>query len=164
MANQLRRTDSTLLTASLLVTVLAIITGLLGMHVMTGSHSPDTSAMVSAGVPTTSGLAASTAGTEAAGHDVHIAASPDSAASHELSALNGAASPAQCPCPGNCSSQHSMSASCIPAPATGGLTIHAPDATVSITGTSTAWATAGYAPSSFRPSSPSPGDLSISRT
>ncbi|MBT2588379.1 hypothetical protein [Arthrobacter sp. ISL-95] len=162
MAAQRTMARSALLTASLLATVLAIIAGILGMHVMTGTHSAHSSAIVSAGTQDTTGHAPSVS--EAAGHAHHMPAPPEPAASQELFTLDGAASPAQCSCSGNCSSQHSMSASCIPTVATGGLAAPVPDDSVSITAESAAFIITARVPWSYRPGSPSPGDLSISRT
>ncbi|WP_420179889.1 hypothetical protein [Paenarthrobacter sp. TA1.8] len=162
MAAQRTMAGSALLTASLLAAVLAIIAGILGMHVMTGTHSAHSSGMVSGGMPDTTGHAPS--GSEASGHAGHLVSSPEPAALQELSTSNGATSPAQCSCSGNCSSQHSMSASCIPTVATGGLAAPVPDDSVSITAQSAASTITARVPWSYRPGSPSPGDLSISRT
>lgn len=165
MAAQRTITGSALLTASLLAAVLALITGILGMHVMTGTHSTAHSvAMVSAGTTDTTGPVPSTPGSEASGHAGHLAASPQRAALQELSLGNGAGSATQCSCSGNCSSQHSMSASCIPTVATAGVAAPVPDDTVSITGQSATSITTAYVRWSYRPGSPSPGELSISRT
>lgn len=162
MAVQRTVAGSALLTASLLAAVLAIIAGILGMHVMTGTHSAHSSAMVSAGMPDTTGHAPSES--EASGHAGHLGSSPERAAFQELSVSTGEASSAQCSCSGNCSSSHSMSASCIPTVATGGLAVPVPDDSVSITGQSAASTITARVPWSHRPSSPSPGELSISRT
>ncbi|WOC63469.1 hypothetical protein RI444_22715 (plasmid) [Paenarthrobacter sp. AT5] len=164
MAAQRTIAGSALLTASLLATVLAIVAGILGMHVMTGTHSAHSSAMVSAGAPDTTGPAPSTSEPELSRHASHLVSSPEPAALQALSTSNGAASPAQCSCSGDCSSQYSMSASCIPTLATGALAAPAPDDTVSITGKSAASPVTARDRWSYRPGSPSPGDLSISRT
>lgn len=161
MAAQRTITGSALLTASLLAAVLALITGILGMHVMTGTHS---AAMVSAGTPDPRGPAPLTPGSEASGHAGHLAASPQPAELQELSLASGAGSATQCSCSGNCSSQHSMSASCIPTTATGGLAAPVSDDTVAFTGRSAASTFSAHLRWSYRPGSPSPGELSISRT
>ncbi|NHW48600.1 hypothetical protein HAV21_17140 [Paenarthrobacter sp. MSM-2-10-13] len=170
MAAQRTMMSSALLTASLLTAVLALITGILGMHVMTGTHSAHTAAMVSVGMTDTTGSYPAmsehpTPGLPVSGHASHsVSPSSGPAALQKLSAVNAAPSPAQCSCSGNCSSQHSMSASCIPTVATGALAAPVPDDTVSITAQSAASTIAAPVPWSYRPGSPSPGELSISRT
>lgn len=164
MAAHRTMAGSALLTASLLATILAIIAGILGMHVMTGTHSAHSTAVVSAGMTDTSPPPTSTPGSEASGHAGHLVSSPQPTALQELSASNEEASAAQCSCSGNCSNEHSMSASCIPTVATGGLAAPAPDDAVSITAQSAATTITARVPWSYRPGSPSPGDLSISRT
>ncbi|TVU62006.1 hypothetical protein FQP90_13145 [Paenarthrobacter nitroguajacolicus] len=164
MAAQRAITGSALLTASLIAGILALITGILGMHVMTGTQSVHSSAMASADMTETTGTGSSTSGIDASGHASHLVSSPEPAALQELSVSNGAASPAQCSCSGNCSSQHSMSTSCIPTVSAGGLTAPAPDDTVSTTEQSAVPTFTARVPWSYRPVGPSPGELSISRT
>lgn len=161
MVTQRTMTGSALLTAALLTGVLALITGILGMHVTAGPNSAHSAVAVSSGLSAATGA---TSGGEASGHVGHPATTPDPAGLQELSGSNGAASPAQCSCSGDCSSQHSMSASCIPSVTAGGLAAPVPDDTVSITGQSAASTTAARVPWSYRPGGPSPGELSISRT
>ncbi len=151
---------SALLTTALLTAVLAIITGILGMHVMTGTHSEHSSATVSTGLPESAGQTLPASGSKASGHGAHLAPSTE----HASQELSPAASFAQCSCSGNCSSQHSMNTACTPTVATGGLAAQAPTETTSITRQSAASTITDRAPWSYRPGSPSPGELSISRT
>lgn len=154
MAAQRTTSGSVLLSAGLLAAVLALIAGILGMHVMTGSHSAH-AATTAPGAPT------SAAGT---GHTDHAPTAAEIAVVQDPGVVGDAVSPAQCSCSGNCSSQHAMAASCIPSVAPAGLTAPLPDNTVSITVPSPNSAAASRVPWSYRPGSPSPGELSISRT
>ncbi|WP_017197945.1 DUF6153 family protein [Arthrobacter sp. M2012083] len=163
MATQRTMAGSALLTTALLTAVLAIIAGILGMHVLAGTHSAHSSVTASAGMPDTAGQALSGSGSQASGHGAHLAASREDAL-QELPPSSGAASFAQCSCSGNCSSQHSVNVACIPSVATGGLAAPAPTEALSITGQSAASTSTALAPWSYRPGSPSPGELSISRT
>ncbi|MET4901617.1 DUF6153 family protein [Paenarthrobacter sp. CC6] len=156
MAAQRTTSGSTLLSVGLLAAVLALIAGILGMHVMTGAHSAHAGTTVSE-------AGTSAAGTTVTGHDNHGPA-PQENAVVQLTMLGDAASPAQCSCSGNCSSQHAMATSCIPTVAPGGLTAPLPNTSISITTPSSESANAPSIPWSYRPGSPSPGELSISRT
>ncbi|MDO5862995.1 MULTISPECIES: DUF6153 family protein [Paenarthrobacter] len=157
MAAQRTTSGSALLSVGLLAAVIALIAGILGMHVMTGDHSAH------AGM-TVSEAGTSAAGTSITGHDNHGPAPQENALVPERTVLGDVASPTQCSCSGNCASQHAMAASCIPSVAPGGLTAPLPDTSVSITAPSSESANAPSIPWSYRPGSPSPGELSISRT
>lgn len=159
MAAQRTITGSALLTATLLAAVLAIITGILGMHVMTGTHSAHSSATIPADLPA---LASSAPVTSA--HAGHQSTSSGPGSLQELPATNGPASPAQCSCSGNCSSEHSMSAACTPSAAAGILAAPVPAETSYRSAPSQASTTLVWNQWPYRPSSPSPGELSISRT
>ena len=126
MAAQRTTAGSALLTGTLLAAVLAIITGILGMHVMTGTHSAHSAAAVPADAPVMATRVLATSG-HPSGHASHQqSASSGAAALEELPASLGAASPAQCSCSGNCPSEHSMTAACIPSAAAGVLAAPVP--------------------------------------
>ena len=136
-----------------LAMVLAIIAGIFGMHVMVGNH-------------TTHSTAAETHVSAYSTPDQHardaVAPWPSSLAS--TSAPSATAQ--SCTCSGECASAAQMSATCVPSAKTGSLT--APDPGQGTTATDSAppgfWARDGVASYTYAPSSPSPGDLSISRT
>ncbi|WP_043471860.1 hypothetical protein [Arthrobacter sp. Rue61a] len=159
MAAQRTFAGSALLTATLLAAVLAIITGILGMHVMTGTHSAHSSATIPGDLPA---LAAPAPVTST--HAGHQPTSSGSGSLQELPATNGPASPAQCSCSGNCSSEHSMSAACTPSTAASVLAAPVPAETPSLAAQSQASTTRVWNQWPYRPGSPSPGELSISRT
>ncbi|QQQ63959.1 hypothetical protein [Paenarthrobacter ureafaciens] len=156
---QARRTmTGTFLSIGLLVTVMALIAGVLGMHVMTGLHTqhPMTTAA------TTTVISGRTVDHGTAAHDHHGGGATTTAA--ETDAGPAAGGLAQCACSGNCSTEHAMGVSCVPSTATSVLAAPLPDTSTTVpssfrpvaTGSSTLW--------SYLPGSPSPGELSISRT
>ncbi|MCM0616567.1 hypothetical protein [Paenarthrobacter sp. TYUT067] len=161
MAAQRTIAGSALLTATLLAAVLAIIAGILGMHVMTGTHSARSAAAVPADMTAT---AAQAAAGNPSGHGGHQPPSSGATATEELSTSHGAVSPAQCSCSGNCSSEHSMTAACIPSAAAGVLAAPVPTEAPSITAPTLDSTFAVWNLWSYRPGGPSPGELSISRT
>ncbi|AOY71661.1 hypothetical protein IG195_18775 [Arthrobacter sp. TES] len=160
---QARRTmTGTFLSIGLLVTVMALIAGVLGMHVMTGLHTqhPMTTAA------TTTVISVETVDHGTAAHDHHRgeAGTTDAEADAGPAVGPAAGGPAQCACSGNCSTEHAMGVFCVPSTATGVLAAPLPDTSTTVpssfrpvaTGSSTLW--------SYLPGSPSPGELSISRT
>ena len=160
---QARRTMSgTFLNIGLLVTVMALIAGVLGMHVMTGLHTqhPVTTAA------TTTVISGRTVDHGTAAHDPHGGGATTTAAETDAGPATGpAAGPlTQCACSGNCSTEHAMGVSCIPSTATSVLAAPLPGTSTTApssfrpvaTGAGTLW--------SYLPGSPSPGELSISRT
>lgn len=140
--------------AGLLAVVLALIAGVLGMHiVMSGGHTSQASTSI-----TTASLAESAAHGTPGGHGSHA---PTSSAAPGT----GTVGQAQCSCSGNCPSEHVMASSCIPSLATGSLTAPLPDTTTAAPApTVTALQAQACTRWSYRPGSPSPGELSISRT
>ncbi|KUM36455.1 DUF6153 family protein [Arthrobacter sp. EpRS71] len=159
MAAQRTIAGSALLTATLLAAVLAIITGILGMHVMTGTHSAHSSATIPGDLSVRAASAPVTSG-----HVGHQSSSSGPGSLQELPVANGAASPAQCSCSGGCSSEHFMSAACIPSAAAGVLAAPVPAETPSLAAQAHASTTLVWNQWPYRPGSPSPGELSISRT
>ncbi|QOT19777.1 MULTISPECIES: DUF6153 family protein [Paenarthrobacter] len=139
--------------AGLLAAVLALIAGVLGMHiVMTGGHTSQAATSI-----TRASLSESAAHGTPGGQGSHA---PISSAA----AGTGTVGQAQCSCSGNCPSEHVMAGSCIPSLATGSLTAPLPDATAAPASTVTALQAQACTRWSYRPGSPSPGELSISRT
>ncbi|MCZ9880190.1 hypothetical protein [Arthrobacter sp. B2a2-09] len=141
--------------AGLVLGMLAIIAGILGMHVMTGSHTMHAAAAAGAGAG--AGMA-HTAEPGDAGHS-HLGA-PGAV---PAAATPGNTDTASCPDPGPCPSAASMGGVCIPAPGPAPLAApppgSAPFALQPGPGLSVTFG--GYP---YRPGSPSPGELSISRT
>jgi hypothetical protein len=162
MAASRTMTGSALRTAALLVTVLGLIAGILGMHVMTGTHSAHAT-MVSSAMTATPGDDPAAAGKDDAGHAAHLTSSRTGAAA-PVGGVSTGAFPAQCSCSGNCTSGQSMNVSCVPSLASGGLSAPTPAETLSLTAPSQASNILALSIWSYRPGGPSPGELSISRT
>jgi hypothetical protein len=149
-------TNTFLRRAGLFATLLAVIFGILGMHVMTGTHFPAT---VTAAVltPTTgAGHAESTPGHAGHGTPVTTLAYPSN--------QDAAATSEQCSCSGSCVDGHAMTAACTPTAKTGSFTAPLPGTTV--IAVISGGAADGMIPGlwSYLPDTPSPGELSISRT
>lgn len=141
--------------AGLLGVVLALMAGIFGMHVLTTSHALHSSAMAAA-----AGSADhESSGTGDAEH--HLAASTAGMAGGQAGSAMDAV---QCSDSGNCTSMHAMTAACTPSAKSGSLAAPLPGTCViarssiteALTDTGAAW--------SYRPGSPSPGELCISRT
>lgn len=156
--------DRTFMRASLrrlglLIGLLAIIAGIFGMHVMTGTHSGHSPAAVLGIAP------AAQTGT----------AAPGSHGLHPVSHLTGIGKPAGLgdtagaleqghSCFGSGAGVHAMTGSCIPSARTGSLSARPPAAAgFGLISPATA---AGAAPGvqCYHPGTPSPGELSVSRT
>ncbi len=139
-----------LLRAGILAGVLAIMGGIFGMHVMTGNHAAHSHESLG----TASAPAA--AAPDHAGHHALVPPAADHGAGVDVLA--------QCSCSGSCSGMQAMGATCTPSAKTASFTAPPPgDAGLAVN------ARAGFnlaAPAtySYLPGSPSPGDLSISRT
>jgi hypothetical protein len=158
--------------ASLLATLLAIVAGLLGMHVLAGSHGVHdmavaaTSADGSVADQRTTATAGHASDAGHGGHGSHQAAAMvgPAKAVPAPAAENTAGQPPSCSCQGNCSEMAAAHGSCVPAP--GGASLAAPlPGTVAFAvpdpSAGRLQAVAAYA---YVPGSPSPGELSISRT
>lgn len=131
-----------LLRVALLAGIAAVIAGLLGMHVFSVVHG----ASASTGHP-----AAESQTTAAAGH-------PGPAAHHETP------TPPSCVCGGGCGEQHAAHASCTPAAPTASLSAPPPGTTL-LTVLPWSGAEPDRLPAySYRPATPTPSELSISRT
>ncbi|CAI3796873.1 hypothetical protein [Pseudarthrobacter sp. MM222] len=146
--------------AGLLAGILTVLAGILGMHVMTGSHSMHSAAAITAAA----GAATVHTGTAAAdGHPVHGTA--DTASSRRTGVEIAASSSVQeCSCSDGCTSMQTMTVTCTPLAKTGSLSVPLPGA--GIFGSISNARAPGAVPLaySYLPGSPSPGQLSISRT
>ncbi|WP_332602099.1 hypothetical protein [Arthrobacter sp. S2(2024)] len=136
------RATAFLLRTGLLAGLLAIIGGIVGMHVMAGGHSMHA--------------------TPAMGQSAVVGPATVIGPSHIVQHADS--SPAQsCASPGTCTTMSALHAVCVPAPGHNTLTAPLPGVPpYANAGTSEAGTlVSGY---SHRPGSPSPGDLCISRT
>jgi hypothetical protein len=132
---------------ALLAGILAVIAGILGMHVMTGNHAAHShQSLATASAP-------AVAAPDHAEH--HHAVVPP--ATHDHAA-------AQCSCSGSCSGMQAMGAPCTPSAKTASFTAPPPGDAGLAVNDSAGFNPAAPAAYSYLPGSPSPGDLSISRT
>ena len=142
--------------ALLLTGLLAVILGLLGMHVLAGSHSVQVQA-----APSGSAVTSKMSHSDAQVHAGHAASAPAAPAS---AGLGGTEVPPSCVCQGGCDEKPAMHVGCTPSPAGATLSAPEPGSTV-LDGES--WTAvradllSGYA---YRPGTPTPSELSISRT
>ncbi|MGG5175706.1 hypothetical protein ACQQCD_11960 [Pseudarthrobacter sp. J1763] len=149
-----RRATALLLRSALLAGLLAIVAGILGMHIMTGTHA----------MP-----AAATGHETGASHAMPAPEHPgDVADSTNLRGISTAPGIPHAPAPscadtGGCTVMSTMGGICVPSPGTTTLAAP-PPGTTALTyggGPITGGPAVGY---EFIPRSPSPGQLSISRT
>jgi hypothetical protein len=140
--------------AGLLACILAVVAGILGMHVMAGSHSMHFPA----------GAATVHAETAAAhGHPVH--GNVDTASFQRTGGqIADSSSVEGCTCSESCTSGHTMTVSCTPLAKNGSQFVALPGK--GIFGSISNARAPGTIPRaySYLPGSPSPGQLSISRT
>jgi hypothetical protein len=142
MTATIRRLASLLGVAAVMAVVLAVMAGILGMHVMTAAHSAHTSHAVLQA--TDSSPAADTHGSAHRGH-----ATPPSLATES--------------CFGSCPEMQDAGPMCVLLAKTASLTVFPPDGTAHVEPSHAA----GASPAAFYsyiPTSPTPCDLSISRT
>lgn len=147
--------------------VLAVIAGIFGMHVMTGSHAAHTSA----GHAVVGHAASPSYAVTGDAHASHSAAGHAAAADDGGGQPGGPAHPggdaavvlaANGVCAETCPGAEEPGASCVPSPNSGTLAVIAPpSAAVEQPRAWTATAGSGY---SYIPSGPTPCELSISRT
>ena len=132
---------------ALLAAVLSIIAGIFGMHVISPGHSTQHQATNHQAIPE------------------HDAAAHHDPAAH-LHGTDAAAvlSLEQCSCSGDCTSMEATPASCTLSTNTTSLAAPFPGGTWLGVNTNASPANIAAARWAFRPSSPSPGELSISRT
>lgn len=138
--------------AGLFSLVLALIAGIFGMHVMNGHH-------ITHGPATAMRAASSTGHLHPAGEGAHgITADAGHAAAVHVS-------PAEAGCPdGDGSGIQVMTVGCTPSVKTGTLAAPAPGTSVLGSAVVRAGQAGPASPSDHRPDSPSPCELSISRT
>jgi len=155
----------------LLVGVLAIVAGFLGMHIMTGMHGGHamTAATSSAGAAHSANSLASHPGAHAlqdrtTGHD-SMAPPPVPTAGPERTADSRAAAPAaSCVCQSSCTDPALMHSACVPSAAVTSLAAPPPGMAPTSLHTPDSRGDGADRTYSYLPASPSPGDLSISRT
>jgi hypothetical protein len=139
--------------AGLLAGILALIVGILGMHILAGSHSMPAPAAAAASSEGTSHLV----GARHAGQMAAAAPAADVAAPQ-----SGNDSLAQsCSCPAKCSN---MAAPCAPSALPGSLSAPLPGTAVFAVRVRAGAPAAPTGHWAYLPGSPSPGELSISRT
>lgn len=146
--------------AGLLTCILAVLAGILGMHVITGSHGMHSPAALTAAHAATDHAGS----TVADGHAAH--GTPGTSSGHHSSGGHNADSVSgeECACSGNSAGMHSMTVSCTPSGKTGSLAIPVPGTAVFGAVSSAGAPAAVPASYPYLPGSPSPGELSISRT
>ena len=168
-----RAVASFLRAAWLLAATLAVIAGLLGMHVLTAGHASH--GPVAQGMDTHSAASHSMASHSMASHSADSPAAPAGAAAVVHSAVGDhpghAAAPASTDppalapgtCGNSCPGAQESGAPCVPSVPGGSVTVLPPQATLAVLPLLPA---AGNPGSSYGylPPSPSPCDLSISRT
>ena len=158
--------------AVLLVALLALIAGFLGMHILSGSHGMHSQAPLSGTTGHAAGHAASQhPAAPAPAQDTHSGHKTDSTDALPAAAVTPAAVtvggtdvPPSCVCQGGCAEKPGMHIGCTPSAA--GATLGAPQPGAALPA-ARPW-TAGRAefPSGYAylPGTPTPSDLSISRT
>lgn len=145
--------------AALLTVFLAIVAGILGMHIMTGAHTmPTAAAGTTMEVPQPQGV----------GHTGHapLQSSPrgtetEPATASRPDGVSGQAS--SCADTSGCTSMSAMDAVCVLSPANTSLSAPLPGLTP-LQAPDTSGAAAASTGYSYLPGSPSPRDLCISRT
>lgn len=143
--------------AGLFATVLALIAGIFGMHVMTATHAMHSPAAAAATV-------SAHHGSSRAGHTGEHPPGPFSGPEMPAAQVEAGARTAPCPDSDNCASMHSMTAACTPSAKTGSLAAPLPGAGITARNTNAGTPGSISARWSHLPSSPSPGELCISRT
>jgi len=141
--------------AGLFAAVLAVMAGIFGMHVLTTTHALHSPEGAAASVDIRHG---SSPAVRMEDHALRPSAAPDIAG-----AGNGMRT-VQCPDSGNCTSMQAMTAACTPSAKTGSLTAPLPGTGIIARNTEPGGPATTNARWSYRPGSPSPGELCISRT
>ena len=168
VAARTRHHAAGLVRAALLAAVLAVLAGLLGMHVFSASHAAHASA---AGAPSGEVALAAASGPSASGHaEAGHSGSGHSTAGHPASTHPGTAprhktpAPPSCGGAGDCGGQSSTHVSCTPAPSGASLHAPAPGTTLLAVQPRTAPSAEPASACSHHPATPTPNELSISRT
>lgn len=159
------------LLVGLLVGLLAIVAGFLGMHIMTGmSGAHAMTAVTSSTEPTGTSSPASLVVHPAAhapqdGTTAHDSMAPVTASAPEPAAKSTLAAPAaSCVCQSPCTDPLLMHSACVPSAAVTSLAAPPPGTTPVSFHTPATRGDGAVRAYSYLPASPSPGDLSISRT
>jgi hypothetical protein len=150
-----RRVAAFLRRAGLVAAVLAIIAGIFGMHVLTATHAMHSSASATAAAEPH----ARTVPSDHAGHSVAFSHQGRSLEQDRPGAVVG-----QCSGSGGCTSMDAMTVACTPSAKTASMAAPPPGTLVLGISNNTAPAGAVTGQRSYLPGSPSPCELSISRT
>jgi hypothetical protein len=138
---------------ALLAGILAVLSGVLGMHVLAGTHGAHASAEHIQAAPT-SGHAAS-----------DHTASAHAASAHTRQAIrHETPTPPSCVCGGGCGEQQAAHTSCTPAPSGASLSAPLPGTTLLAVQPRSAAEVDQLPANSYLPSTPTPNEMSISRT
>ena len=151
-----RHTAAFLRRAGLIGAVLAIIAGIFGMHVLTGTHAMHSPASA------TAAAAARTAAVPP-GHAGHPAAPGTFSGPASAEQDRPGAGAEQCSESGDCTSMQAMTVACTPSAKTASMAAP-PPGTLLLGISNTAARGIGTVHWSYLPDSPSPCELSISRT
>ena len=163
MTARFRVLPAALLRAGLVAAVLAIMAGILGMHVMTAAHS---SHSLPGGAPFGQAAGGHPAGHAAVGHSdgqIHGAHSAGPHAAPAAIAVEDASFTAPGSCGSACPGIQESGTSCIPLSKTGSLAVFPPPTSLAVEPVPAADARPAGSYSYIR-SGPTPGSLSISRT
>jgi hypothetical protein len=159
----------------LLAGLLAIVAGFLGMHVMTGMHGAHamaamTSSAEAAGSSSRpeTGLASHPAAhalhDRTMGHDSMAPAATATSGPEQAGNTNAAEPSASCVCQSSCTDPASMHSACVPSAAVTSLAAPPPGMAPASMHNPDSHGDAAVRAYFYLPASPSPGDLSISRT
>jgi len=159
----------------LLVGLLAVVAGFLGMHIMTGMHGAHamTAVTSSAEAAGSSSRPETNLAPHPAAHALQertmdhdsLAPRPATPAGPDLTADSRAAAPAvSCICQSNCADAASMHSACVPSAAMTSLAAPPPGMAPASMHNPDTHGDAAVRAYCYLPASPSPGDLSISRT
>lgn len=165
---------SALRRAGLLAGILAVIAGLLGMHIFSGPHGMHSHEPIpgSAGQAAAEHPAASPSAPAHDGHASHSAGltAPLPAAVTPVPVtpasvtVGGSQVPPSYACPGGCADKSAVHVDCTPSPAGASLSAPPPGTTTLAMQAWTSALAARQPDRTYRPGTPTPRDLSISRT
>jgi hypothetical protein len=136
------------------------------MHIMSGTHTMHTEAAVMMEPSTAEAAIIVSEGDP--GHARHgsgpLKLRLTAAAQAGVRGTGGAHGSSRCTCPGRCIDLHATAAACTPSLGTGSLNAPAPESGKHLPAPLRIAARTARSTWSYRPGSPSPGELSISRT
>ena len=167
MTGKAATTTAVLSRVRLVLLSLALIAGILGMHIMSfapmSGHGAESAATGSASGAGSQGTVQTMVSADAAAHSGHSESSTAPGHNHSGAQQPGSLGNEACTGDHGCAGMHSMDASCTPAAQTTSLEAPMPGTGVTVVNPP-AHAPFQTAALSHRPLSPSPGDLCISRT